>query len=89
MGWGNVHNHLNEWKKLDLEVEGVNNEHYFRKFKGNFKRQNYDCATPSPEIYFPNSTSCRILGEFISSAILEKLKGRMTPKNICLQLLSL
>lgn len=78
---GNIHNHLDEWERMGLDEEarkwlreGVNVEHYFRKFKGNFKGKNYDCATP-PEAYFPNSSSCRHFGGFISSTIIEKIKS--------------
>lgn len=41
---GNIHNHLDEWERMGLDEEarkwlreGVNVEHYFRKFKGIFK----------------------------------------------------
>lgn len=38
---GNIHNHLDEWERMGLDEEakkwlreGVNVEHYFRKFQG-------------------------------------------------------
>ena len=55
---GNLHSHLTEWENLELDVEakvwlkeGVNVEHYFKKFKGNFKGKSYDCATPQRFIF--------------------------------------
>ena len=64
---------LDEEARIWLK-EGVNVDHYFKRFKGNFKEKKYNSATP-PEAYFPNSSSCKNFGEFISSTIAEKIQS--------------
>lgn len=78
---GNIHKYRDEWERMELDEEarmwlkeGVNVDHYFKRFKGNYKGKNYNSATP-PEAYFPNSCSCKNFGEIISTTIAEKIQS--------------
>ena len=65
---GNIHKYRDEWERMESDEvarmwlkEGVNVDHYFKRFKGNFTGKDYNIATP-PEAYFQNFSSCKNFG---------------------------
>ena len=106
---GELHRHPEFWAKLSASAPDypqasevlhwirhkVDVNDYFAPFKGSYKNQNYDCATPPPRI-FSNHPSCKPFVEFISRTILDRLRsgaislwgkvGRVPPPHLVLPL---
>ena len=82
---GQLHENLTAWEDIlgnspeDQRIRGwlrngVSIGGMLRPFKGNFKGQPYDEATP-PRVYFPNSTVCAQQSTFVARALEERLQN--------------
>ena len=82
---GRLHCHLQEWKSiaassssplsrivLDWLQDKVQVQPFFRHFKGNFKGEHFDSASPPQRIFY-NHKSCAPFAKFISDTILQRL----------------
>ena len=58
---------------IDWLTNGVDISSMFRHFKGNFRGKAYDACKP-PEVYMPNSGSCRQNSDFVARALEERLR---------------
>ena len=84
---GRLHCHLQEWKSiaassssplsrvvLDWLQDKVQVQPFFRHFKGNFKGEHFDSASPPQRIFY-NHKSCAPFAKFISDTILQRLSA--------------
>ena len=82
---GQLHCHLQEWKSiaassssplsrdvLDWLENKVQLQPFFRHFKGIFKGEHFDSASPPQRIFY-NHKSCAPFAKFISDTILQRL----------------
>ena len=82
---GRLHCHLQEWKSiaassssplsrvvLDWLQDKVQIQPFFRHFKGNFKGEHFDSASPPQRIFYYHK-SCAPFAKFISDTILQRL----------------
>ena len=82
---GQLHHHLQEWENiaasisfplsrnvLDWLENKVQVQRYFRHFKGNFKGEHFDSASPPQRIFY-NHKSCAPFAKFIADMILQRL----------------
>ena len=105
---GRLHCHLQEWKSLvassssplsrvvlDWLQDKVQIQPFFRHFKGNFKGEHFDSASPPRRIFY-NHKSCAPFAKFISDTILQRLStgaisvwgkvGEVDPPNLVMPL---
>ena len=81
---GNIHGKSYVWQNLisnsscgEVDLlgiirEGVRVEHFFRPFRGNFKRKAYD-SDISPPVVINNSATCARFSQFISDTIIPQV----------------
>ena len=82
---GQLHHHLQEWENIAASISSplsrnvldwlenkVQVQLYFRHFKGNFKGEHFDSASPPQRIFY-NHKSCAPFAKFIADTILQRL----------------
>lgn len=79
-----LHHHLQEWKNIAASIPSplsrnvlhwlenkVQVQPYFRLFKGNFKGEHFDSASPPQRIFY-NHKSCAPFAKFVADTILQR-----------------
>jgi hypothetical protein len=65
---------MNSTKVLDWLRDGVDIYQYFQHFKGSFKGNSYNCATPPPT-HFQNHKSCEQWANEIARQLEERIRN--------------